>query len=146
MAVKEPPIDQRDVDVMQSYHRCEASKGFFDAFYKQFMSMSPAIANRFAHTDMEKQRQVVMASLLMCLRLRSGDPEARRAVEQIGESHSRRGKDIPPHLYGLWLDALCEAVRLHDPLYSPLLKMKWRNAMQDAIALITSKYDSDEPA
>ena len=87
-----------------------------------------------------------MASLLTCLRLRSGDPAARRAVEKIGESHSRKARDIPSHLYSLWLDALCEAVRLHDPLYNPLLKIKWRNAMQGAIALITSNYDSDEPA
>ena len=140
MTAPEVPVDHRDKDVMESYYRCEDSNGFFDTFYDVFFSMSPEIPKRFANTDMAKQKQVVMASLLMCLRLRSGEPQARRAVEEIGESHSRQGHNIPPELYGLWLDALCEAVKRHDRLYSPLLAMKWRNAMQDAIALIKSKY------
>ena len=136
----QPQTDCRDEDVMESYYRCEDSPGFFDTFYEIFFSKSPEIPPKFAHTDMERQKQIVMASLLTCLRLRSGDPEARRAIEELGDKHSRRGYDIPPNLYGLWLDSLCEAIQQHDPHFSPLLAMKWRNSMRDAIALITSKY------
>ena len=140
MTTQNAPTNERDKDVMESYYRCEDSEGFFDTFYEAFFSKSPEIPQRFINTDMEKQKQIVMASLLMCLRLPSGDPQARQAVEEIGETHSRRGKNIPPEWYDFWLDALCEAVRRHDRFYSPLLATKWRNTMQAAIALIRSKY------
>ena len=133
-------VDCRDPDVMESYYRCEDSPGFFDTFYERFFAKSPEIPPKFANTDMARQKQIMMASLLMCLRLRSGDPEARRAVEQLGDKHSRRGFDVKPEMYSLWLDALCEAIQRHDVHYSPLLAMKWRNTMRDAIAVITSRY------
>ena len=140
MSQQSETIDRRDADVMEIYYRCEDSPGFFDTFYEIFFAKSPEIPPKFANTDMERQKQIVMASLLTCLRLRSGDPEARRAVEELGEKHSRRGLNVRPELYGVWLDSLCEAIQQHDRHYTPLLAMKWRNAMHDAIALITSNY------
>ena len=127
-------------DVLKSYHRCEQSAGFFDTFYEIFFTRSPEIPPKFAHTDMEKQKQMVMASVLMALRLHSGDPLARHYVEQIAESHSRRGHDIWPELYELWLSTLCEAVSKHDPEFTPVLKKKWREAMRPAIELMVAAY------
>jgi hypothetical protein len=48
--------------VLESYHRCEVSGGFFDTFYETFFAKSPEIPPKFAKTDMEKQKQAVMAS------------------------------------------------------------------------------------
>jgi hypothetical protein len=89
--------------VLESYHRCETSGGFFDTFYDLFLAKLPEIPPRFANTDMQKQKQVVMASVLMVLRLRTGDPSACRFVIELGQSHNRRGHNIPPRLYPLWL-------------------------------------------
>jgi hemoglobin-like flavoprotein len=131
------PLDE---SVIQSYYRVEDAGGFFDTFYAIFFAKSPEIPRKFAHTDMEKQKQVVMASLLSVLRLRTGDPQARRAVCEIGRTHSRQGHDIRPELYELWLDSLCEALRRHDPLYTPELEAAWRAAMRDGIDSIASMY------
>ena len=126
--------------VLASYHRCEAAGGLFDNFYDIFFAKSPQIPPKFAKTDMEKQKQDVMASVLMALRLAAGDAIARGYVEEIAESHNRRGHNIRPELYGLWLDALCEAIKKHDPHYTAALEENWRQAMRPAIELMIAAY------
>jgi hemoglobin-like flavoprotein len=126
--------------VLASYHRCEAAGGLFDSFYEIFFAKSPEIPPLFAETDMERQKQDVMASVLMALRLASGDAVAQQYVQRIGESHGRTGHNIRPELYKLWLDALCEAVRRHDPLYNQDLEQSWRKAMRPAIVQMISAY------
>ena len=126
--------------VLASYHRCETAGGLFDSFYDIFFAKSPQIPPKFAKTDMEKQKQDVMASVLMALRLAAGDPIARGYVEEIAESHNRRGHNIRPELYGLWLDALCEAIRKHDPQCTPALEVDLRQAMRPAIELMIAAY------
>ena len=126
--------------VLASYHRCERSGGLFDTFYDLFFAKSPEIPRRFAHTDMERQKQVVMASLLWVLRVYKGDPVAHAEVSKLAESHSRSGHDVRPELYSLWLDALCESVAKHDPQYTPALESQWRHVMQTGIDLMKSKY------
>jgi hemoglobin-like flavoprotein len=126
--------------VMDSYHRCEQAGGLFDTFYKLFFAKSPDIPARFARTDMEHQKQIVMASLLWVLRFSRGDEAARREVEQLAESHSRRRHNIPPELYDLWLDALCEAVARHDPQFTPELERHWRAAVLPAIEYMKARY------
>ncbi|PHS17463.1 MAG: globin [Blastopirellula sp.] len=126
--------------VLDSYYRCEDSGGFFDTFYQIFFTKDPSIAPKFANTDMDHQKQIVMASVLMCLRLKTGDPIARRTIFDIGESHSRKKLNIRPELYDLWLDALCESIQKHDPEYTPEIEALWRESMQEAIELIKSNY------
>ncbi len=133
-------MDESYETVLASYHRCEDSGGFFDTFYDNFFAKSPEIPPKFANTDMEKQKQVVMASLLWMLRLCNGDAVARREVEQLAESHNRHGHNIRPKLYELWLDALCETIAKHDRQYTSELETMWREAMREGIELIVSKY------
>ena len=127
-------------EVVESYHRCEASGGLFDSFYNIFLAKSAEIPPKFAKTDMERQKQIVMASVLMVLRLANGDPVVRRYVEELAESHSRRGHNIRPDLYELWLDALCEAIQKHDPRCTPELEKQWRQAMRPGIEVMIAEY------
>lgn len=126
--------------VLKSYHRCEESGRFFDTFYELFFAKSPDIPPKFADTDMKKQKQIIGASLVWMLRLSRGDSIAWQEVEKIGESHSRKRHNIPPHLYNSWLDALCNAVERHDPEYTPELESQWRVIMEEGIELIVSRY------
>jgi hemoglobin-like flavoprotein len=126
--------------VFASYHRCEAAGGFFDSFYEILFAKSSEIPPKFADTEMARQKQDAMASVLMALRLATGDRVARGYVEEIAESHNRHGHNIRPELYDLWLDALCEAVQRHDPQYIPALEAQWRQAMRPAIELIVAAY------
>jgi hypothetical protein len=76
----------------------------------------------------------------MMLLVDQNEPGAIQELKRLGEQHSRRGVDIPPHLYDLWLDALCEAVEKHDPEFEPTLNDKWRAAMRPGIKMIVSRY------
>ena len=127
--------------VLDSYHRCEEAGGFFDTFYEIFFTKSPEIAPKFADTNMEMQKQVIGASLLWMLRFGRGDPIAWQEIEKLGQSHSRKRHNIPPHLYSLWLDALCESVERHDAQYTPELESQWRVIMEEGIDLIVSKFE-----
>jgi len=133
-------MNKETEEALESYRRCEATGKFFDSFYDIFFAKSNQIPPKFAKTDMEKQKQIVMASVLMVLRLGTGDRVARQYVEELAKSHSRSGHDIGPQLYELWLDALCETIKITDPKYTPQLEQQWRKAMRPGIELMTASY------
>jgi hemoglobin-like flavoprotein len=126
--------------VTASYHRCRASAGFFDTFYERFLAKSAEVAEKFRGTDFVRQKLMLRESLVSMLLFNLGTGSARAELEQLAERHSRRGVDVPPHLYDLWLDALCETVQQHDPEFKPELANEWRAAMRVGIELIVSGY------
>ena len=126
--------------VQASYDRCSTADTFFDTFYDIFLAKSSEIAQKFTHTDFRKQKQLIKASLVMMIRLGTGEAAAQRIIERVGESHSRTKLDIQPEFYTLWLDSLCETVKQHDPDYSAALEAQWREQMQPGIALVTCRY------
>jgi hemoglobin-like flavoprotein len=130
-----------DLDaVTASYHRCRASAGFTDTFYDHFLAKSPEVADKFRATDFARQKLMLRESLLAMLLFNLGSPDARKELERLGQRHSRRGVDIAPHLYDLWLDALCETVERYDPRFTADLGNQWRATMRPGIELIVSYY------
>ena len=75
--------------VLESYYRCEESDGFWDTFYRIFFAKSPEIPPKFADTDMERQKQIIGASLLWMLRLGrgAGSGEDRPIAQPPGPRH-----------------------------------------------------------
>ena len=130
------PLDE----VTASYHRCRAEDSFFDTFYDIFLSKSPVIAKKFAHTDFKHQKLMLRESLLEMLCLEQGMDSARKEIEMLGQRH--RDLQITSEMYEMWLDALCEAVEKHDPQSTPQLARKWRQAMQPGIELMIAASDS----
>jgi len=126
--------------VTASYHRCRASEGFVDTFYEHFLAKSDDVVQKFKATDFARQKLLLRESLLAMLLLNLNSADARAELERLAERHSRRGLDIWPHLYALWLDALCEAIERHDPKFTPQLQDQWRAAMRPGIELLCSKY------
>jgi hemoglobin-like flavoprotein len=125
--------------VTASYHRCRASEGFVDTFYEHFLAKSEEVARKFEKTDFARQKLLLRESLLAMLLLNLNSADAREELERLAERHSRRGLDVGPHLYELWLDALCEAVEKHDPKFTPELREQWRAAMRPGIELMCAK-------
>ncbi len=126
--------------VQASYDRCSVSDGFFDTFYDLFLAKSPEVAAKFAHTAFPKQKKILKASLFVLVRFGTCDDHPPKVIERIGESHSRQHLDIPPALYDLWLDSLCEAIQKYDPEYTEALEQRWRRLMQEVIGIITARY------
>jgi hypothetical protein len=123
-----------------SYQRCRARDGFIETFYAHFLEKSREVVDKFRGTDFARQRLMLRESLLAMLLFNLGSADARAELERLGERHSRRGVNIPPNLYELWLDALCEAVEEHDPRFTAQLGEQWRAAMRPGIELIVANY------
>jgi hemoglobin-like flavoprotein len=126
-------IDQ----VVASYHRCRDDRHFFDTFYDLFLAKSPDVADRFAQTDFNVQKRMLRESLLQVLCLDRGISGVREEILQLGQRHQEL--NITPEMYVMWLDALCEAVAVHDPQSSNQLQAEWRRAVQPAIDLMLGK-------
>ena len=124
--------------VMQSYGRCCASPSFFDTFYEHFLASSPAIREKFVHTNMVAQKQLLRAGILNLVLYARGMSDTK--LRALGQSHSREGLDIRPELYDLWLDALLLAVREHDRQATQEDLIAWREVLGKGINLIKSFY------
>ena len=122
----------------QSYGRCLLNADFLDRFYDGFISASPEIADRFAQTDMNRQKTMMRISLSMLVMFDDGKPIARPALEQLRSSHGPGRLQIPRHHYGLWLDCLLQAIRASDPKLTPELEERWKAAMQKGIDFMAS--------
>jgi len=120
--------------VIASYHRARETGQLFDTFYRIFLGKSPEIPSMFARTDFPHQKLMLRESILEMLvfaHTGSGQAEMRR----LGDRH--RQLRVKPIHYVLWLDALCEALALHDPDFSPTLEQNWRGAMAKGIEVMT---------
>jgi hypothetical protein len=114
----------------ESFERCMVSgRRFFDVFYDHFLS-SPEIAAKFQGTDFKRQKRMLKLSLYVMLGavvLKSADYSMLTA---IARRHARNDRDIPPHLYALWLDSLIFAANTCDWDFNDRIEAIWRKAMQ----------------
>ena len=118
-------------DLIASYYRCRRDEGFLDTFYDAFLSKSPAVAQLFAKTDFRIQKLVLRQSLLEMLCFDRGMAGTREEIQRLGRRHKEL--HVTPDMYTLWLDALCEAIKKHDPNYTLALEQLWREAMLKSI-------------
>ena len=118
-------------EVTASYYRCRCDSGFVDTFYELFLAKSPEIARKFAKTHFERQKLMLRESLLEMLCFDRGVAGTLDEIERLGRRHKEL--DVTPEMYTMWLDSLCEAIRLHDPEFTPELEQRWRQAMQKGI-------------
>ncbi len=124
----------------ESFERCMVSgRRFFDVFYDHFL-LSPEVAAKFQGTDFKRQKEMLKLSLYVMLGavvLKSADYSILAA---LARRHARNDKNIPPHLYALWLDSLMVAAKKCDWAFDDQTEAIWRKAMQPGIDYIASFY------
>ena len=125
----------------RSMERCIASPQLLTRFYERFMASSPEISSRFAAVDLKRQISMVRASLYHILRAAQGSRDGRIHLDEIADSHSKRGHGIRPEHYTLWLDSLIEAAREIDPSMDAITEAAWRFHLGNAIAVMVARYD-----
>ena len=129
-------------DLTASYCRCRNHEEFIDTFYELFLSASPSIAEKFVDTDFNTQKLMLRQSLLELLCYDRGITGTDQEIERLGRRH--KDLNITPKMYELWLDALCQAIQIHDPAYTPELEQLWRAAMQKPIQAMIAEGSSRE--
>lgn len=128
----------------ESYDRIAASASeqdeFLDAFYETFIARSGEIAQKFALTDMQRQREMLLQSLQQMVEF-SVQRKASEALRRTAERHSALQLDIDPGLYDTWLDSLVDAVKLFDPRFSEEIELAWRVVLAPGVAYMKFRYD-----
>jgi hemoglobin-like flavoprotein len=123
-----------------SISRCVAAGDFVRAFYERFLAASPEVARLFENTDFAKQHAVLKNSLYSMALFAIGLPEGVAHLERIAQRHSRRGLDIPPSLYALWLDTLLQTAREFDSKFDPDIEQAWRSLLGAGIARMIAAH------
>jgi hemoglobin-like flavoprotein len=139
-----PPTDLELFDA--SLTRCYANPRFLERFYELFLEASPEARAKFAHTDMEQQRRMLKASLVLMMLGAGGKQEGKGHLERVAGVHGRTELDIPPPLYDVWLDCLLKTVGEFDPQSNEPLLQTWRRMLAPGIAFMKSRYDARRPA
>lgn len=129
-----------DEAVRRSLERCEAAGDFAETFYRNFLNSSPDIGPHFAETDFGRQREVLRDSVHLLVTEDVAGKQVRELLERLGAVHSRKGRNIPPKLYELWLDSICETVKTLDPAWNDDLERKWRVRLRAGMQIIMAAY------
>jgi len=125
-----------------SLTRCLRGERLFQRFYDLFLASSPEVREKFRATDFRRQRRMLQTSFYMLVEyIALGWPECQAYLERIAAAHGKQGRDIPPHLYDLWLDCLLRAVKECDEFFSPDIEAAWRYMMGAGILFLKSRYD-----
>ncbi|WP_428241136.1 globin [Gynuella sp.] len=125
--------------VFQSYGRSCNKPVFFEDFYTIFTGKSHEIRDMFRNTDMQAQKSLLRTGILVLVMNARGMPDTK--VNALGKSHSKKGLNVHPRHYALWLDALMETLSRHDPEFNPALEVAWRSTLQPIIDKIAGMYE-----
>ena len=128
----------------QSLARCVQDERFIDAFYERFLAASPDVRVKFQKTDFNKQKKILETSLYMMARAALGLEDGATHLESIATSHSRRGLDIAPSLYTVWLSCLIDTARSTDPQFSTEVEASWRELLQRGIDRMVDVYRASQ--
>lgn len=112
---------------------------FIGRFYELFLASSPRIAERFAATNMSRQKTMLhdsFTTLVNFNRQRRITPQMRH----LGEVHGPAASDVPPELYALWLDSLLATVAETDPDFTNEVELAWRLTLAPGIAYLQHAY------
>lgn len=134
-------MTQADVALFNdSLERCTANPSFLPRFYQLFVGSSPEAREKLARTDMAKQARLLRASLYLVMLAAEDRPEGTVHLDRLAELHSRRGLDVRPELYDLWLDCLVKTVREFDSQFTADTERVWRGMMKRGIECMKSTY------
>ncbi len=136
-------MTREDIETIhESLQRCNRNPQFIDMFYEHFFSTGPEVQNQFAHTDMQRQKRMLEASLHTCILAAEGVPYAVASIKHLGTMH--RDRSVAPHLYGIWLDSLVDTVKACDDAFDAHIEMAWRTVMLSSIRQMLNTYPSEE--
>ncbi len=112
---------------------------FFDIFYTLFLNSSKEVANKFAGTDMRRQKQMLKQSIAYMLSFYTSRIPSKR-LKALANIHSKKYIDIRPELYQLWLNSLVEAVKRCDRNFCSQTEEAWRSVMKPGIDFMIKNY------
>jgi hemoglobin-like flavoprotein len=119
-----------------------ARADFLDRFYDEFLASSPRVREKFARTDLDRQKAALRASLpLMHLAAQQEGTVPPVFLESLARRHGASQLAVGAEFYDLWLDSLLKAVQASDPRWSPELGAAWERVMGVGIAYLLTRFN-----
>ena len=123
-----------------SYDRCGAAAHFFEDFYHNFFVRCPQAKALFAHTDFERQHNLLRHAFGLLLIFPNQPEREPTILARVAERHSRRELGVDPSMYQPFIDALIDTVRDCDPQFTPAIESAWRRTVEKGVAYMQAKY------
>lgn len=112
---------------------------FVDAFLENLVRSSPEVADRMARGDTERFRSALTLGIVHLASFRATG-QADSVLAGIAKRQSRTGRDIAPHLYEFFLQALLQTVEQYDPDFSPDVRKAWEVMLRPGLEYMKSMY------
>ena len=123
-----------------SYRRACARPDFIAAFYRHFLAACPEAEPKFAQTDFERQHKLLQHAIGLLLIFPKQPSDEPGLLTRVAERHSRRDINVPPALYGPFVDSLVATVKQFDPQFTPAIEGAWRTTLATGVVYMKSKY------
>jgi hemoglobin-like flavoprotein len=123
-----------------SYQRCCDRPGFFESFYRNFLTVCPEAAPRFARTDFARQNKLLRHAIGVLLIFPKQPDAEPTLLTRIAERHSRRDLAVPASLYPPFVDSLIATVKQYDPICTPEIEEAWRRTVAKGVQYMVSRY------
>jgi hemoglobin-like flavoprotein len=123
-----------------SYDRCGAAEHFFEDFYRNFFFRCPQAKSLFAHTDFERQNNLLRHAFGLLLIFPNQPEREPTILARVAERHSRRELGVDPSMYQPFIDALIDTVRDCDPQFTPAVESAWRRTVEKGVAYMKARY------
>jgi hemoglobin-like flavoprotein len=124
----------------ESLDRCLANAAFLDRFYRLLTSSSEEIAEKFRHTDFDRQKAALKTALFVLLFAHQWNVAGDAYLQGVARRHSRKDLDVRPELYDVWIDCLVQTVAEFDPSFGSQVEDAWRQVVGPGIAFLKTAY------
>lgn len=123
-----------------SYDRCCTAPDFLQTFYRNFLTVCPEAAPRFAHTNFEQQTKLLRHAIGLLLIFPTQPAREPTLLARLAERHSRRDLNIEPAFYRPFIDALLATVKQFDGECTPAVEAAWRETVTPGVEYMKSKH------
>ena len=123
----------------ESLERCLEDERFIEKFYHHFMASSPAIREKFAKVDWDRQYRMIVDSFHLMVEAAEKGTDNEPGLWRIAVQHGDHGHKIPGWMYENWLESLLATVSEIDPMYNDDVEAAWFRVMSDGIAFMKAR-------
>jgi len=128
-------------EVKKSFDRCSSNGDIIDKFYSLFLDSHSNIGPRFANTNFDTQKKLLLQGLDLTIMFATDEHVGKIGINRIRKSHNKSGLNIPPELYPYWKVSFLQAISEMDPEFTDELKQQWDMVLQKAIDYIIDGYE-----
>ncbi len=126
--------------VRSSFNRCCCQDNFIPAFFDRLIATVPQAAERFAETDSATLGTLLHAGIVHLIDFADGVVGIESKIRELGIKHDHKHYNVPPELYGYWIEALVQTASRFDPQFNEALGAAWKDVLQPGTKLMASVY------